>query len=105
MKVIKTTDKYTFYQDGNDYILALGEIKKGDDTTTGLLFEKVEDVKGATVRALCGCTIVEKNIISENSFSIQVKYTQCDPTYSKVVIINEGKPNGFKIRIKGSCKI
>ena len=31
MKITKLTDKYTFYQDGNDYILTLGEIKKGDN--------------------------------------------------------------------------
>ena len=104
MKVKKTTEKYLFYQDGNDYILNLGEIKKGEDTTTELLFEEVEDVKRTSVRALCGCTLVEKNILNENSFSIKVKYTHCETTYSKVVIVNEGKPNAFKIKIKGSCK-
>lgn len=104
MKVRKTTEKYLFYQDGNDYILNLGGIKKGEDTTTELLFEEVEDVKRASVVAKCGCTLVEKNILNENSFSIKVRYTHCENTFTKIVVINEGKPNAFKIRIKGSCK-
>lgn len=104
MKVKKTTEKYLFYQDGNDYILNLGEIKKGDDTTTELLFEEVEDVKSTSVVAKCGCTLVEKNILSANSFSIKVKYTHCELTFTKVVVVNEGKKDSFKVRIKGSCK-
>lgn len=105
MKVTKTTEnKYLFYQDGNNYILNLGEIKKGDDTTTELLFEDVDNPEKVTVRAVCGCTTTNKKIISSTSFSLNIKYTRCENPIDKTIVINEGKPNGLKIRIKGSCK-
>ena len=103
MKITKITDKYTFYQEGNDYILALGEIKKGDDTTTQLLFEEVEDVKFLTINSTCGCSTVERKEIDKNILSIKVKYKNCDPTFSKVInCIKKKKP--YKIKIKGICK-
>ena len=103
MKVSKTTDKYTFYQDGNDYILTLGEIKKGDDTTTELLFEEVEDVTKLSVNKTCNCTILGREEIDKHTLKIAVKYTNCDPTFSKVInCVNNKEP--FKIKIKGSCK-
>lgn len=103
MKVSKTTEKYTFYQDGSDYILTLGEIKKGDDTTTELLFEDVEDVTKLSVNKTCGCTTLGREEINKNTLKIAVKYTNCDPTFSKVINCVNNK-EVFKIRIKGSCK-
>lgn len=103
MKVKKTTEKYLFYQDGNDYILNLGEIKKGDDTTTELLFEEVEDVTKLILNKTCGCTTLGREEINNNTLKIAVKYTNCDTTFSKVInCVNNKEP--FKIRIKGSCK-
>ena len=104
MKVSKTTEKYLFYQDGSNYILNIGEIKNGEDTTTELLFEEVENVKGTTVTPKCGCTTTDKKVINNTSFSLEVKYTRCENVVDKVIVINEGKASSFKIRIKGSCK-
>ena len=103
MKITKLTDKYTFYQDGNDYILTLGEIKKGDDTTTELLFEEVEDVTKLMVKKTCGCTTLGREEINKNTLKIAIKYTNCDTVFSKVInCMNNKEP--FKIRIKGTCK-
>ena len=104
MKVTKTTEKYLFYQDGNDYILNFGTIKKGEDTTTELLFEEVDNPKSTAISPKCGCTLVDKNIISDNSFSIKVKYTQCETTFTKIVTVNDGKSNSFKIKLSGKCQ-
>ena len=103
MKVKKTTEKYLFYQDGNDYILNLGGIKKGEDTTTELLFEEVESSKNTKLSPKCGCTLVDKNIVSDSSFSAKIKYNGNDPTpFTKIIVVDEGKPSSFKIKIKGT---
>jgi len=103
MKVSKITEKYLFYKDGNDYILNLGDIKKGDDTTTELLFEEVEDVKRLAINSTCGCTTADRNEIDSGTLSVKIKYNNCDPTFSKVLTCSNNK-EAFKIKVKGSCK-
>ena len=103
MKITKLTDKYTFYQDGNDYILTLGEIKKGDDTTTELFFEVVEDVTKLMVKKTCGCTTLGREEINKNTLKVSIKYTNCDYPISKTVICQNNKET-FKILIKGTCR-
>jgi len=105
MKISKITDNnYTFYQEGDDYALLLGAIKKGEDTTTELLFEDIENVNKLSVGSTCQCTVADKKVIDDHTVSIKVKYKDCDATFSKVLV---GNNNGkqFKIRIKGTCKI
>lgn len=104
MKVSKLGDRYLFYQDGADYILGLGTIKRGEDTTTEILFEDVENPKSVTVVAKCGCTATNKEVLSNNSFSVKIKYKECETTFSKTVVINEGRADSFKIKIKGLCR-
>ena len=103
MKVKKTTEKYLFYQDGSDYILNLGEIKKGEDTTTELLFEEVEDVKRLAINSTCGCTSADRKEIDKNTLSVKIKYKNCDPTFTKVLSCSNNK-EVFKIRVKGVCR-
>lgn len=104
MQVKKITDnKYTFYQNGEDYILNLGSISRGEDTTTELLFEKVEDVDKLVINSTCGCTTTEKNKIDKNTISIKVKYSNCDSTFSKVLVCSNNG-SSFKIIIKGLCR-
>lgn len=103
MKVSKTTEKYTFYQDGDDYILNLGEIKKGEDTTTELLFEEVENVNKLFINSTCGCASADRKEIDKNTLSVMIKYKNCDPTFTKVLSCLNNK-KAFKIRVKGSCK-
>lgn len=105
MKVTKTTkNDYLFYQDGVNYILNIGTIKKGDDTTTELLFEDVVNPQKVSVRVACGCTTVNKTILSQSSFSLAVKYTRCETSIDKTIVINEGKSDSIKIKIKGKCQ-
>lgn len=105
MKVKKITEnKYTFYQNGNDYILNLGAMLRGEDTTTELLFEEVVNPQSVTVVAKCGCTATNKEVLSPTSFSVKVKYKECETSFSKIVVINEGKVDSFKIKITGSCR-
>lgn len=103
MKVRKTTEKYLFYQDGNDYILNLGGIKKGEDTTTELLFEEVENVKNLSVKKTCGCTTLGREEVDKNTLKILIKYTHCENPISKTVVCQNNKES-FKIKIKGSCR-
>jgi len=63
-----TDNKYTFYQNGEDYILNLGSIVRGEDTTTELLFENVEDVDKLVINSTCGCTSADRNKIDNNLF-------------------------------------
>ncbi len=103
MRVIKkTNNKYLFYQDGNDYILNLGAIKKGEDTSTELLFEDVEDLKKLSVSATCACTVADRNEIDAHTLSVKIKYKNCDSTFSKVLNCVNNKEK-FLIRIKGTC--
>ena len=103
MKVSKTSDKYLFYQDGENYILSLGEIKKGEDTTTDILFEDVEDIKLLTVKKTCGCTVLDRNEIDKHTLKVSIKYTNCEYPISKTVICQNNKET-FKILIKGTCR-
>jgi hypothetical protein len=105
MKITKLTkNTYLFYKEGEDYILNLGQIKKGEDTTTELLFEEVGNADTTKVSPKCGCTAVDRKKIDSTSFSIKIKYANCDSTFTKIVAINEGKTGGFKIKIKGTCR-
>ena len=104
MKVSKTTEKYILHQEGNNYILNTGEIKNGDDTTTELLFEEVVNPDKTTVRATCGCTTTNKKVIDSSSFTLNVKYTRCENVIDKTIVINEGKADTLKIKIKGTCR-
>lgn len=104
MKVKKLTEKYLFYQEGVDYILNLGSINKGEDTTTELLFEGVNSPQKTTIKPKCGCTVVDKVILDSNSFSIKIKYTQCETIFTKIIVINEGTQEAYKIKIKGGCR-
>lgn len=105
MKITKITgNNYTFYQEGNDYVLSLGSIKRGEDTTTEILFEEVESSENTKLSPKCGCTLVDKNIINDTSFSAKIKYTGNDSTFSKIIVINENTPLQFKIKIKGTTK-
>ncbi len=104
MKITKLTENnYQFYQDGNDYVLALGAIKKGENTETELLFEGIDDIRKLSINSTCGCTSTDRKVIDEHTVSVKVKYKECDASFSKVLACNDNG-NPFKIRVKGTCK-
>ena len=77
----------------------MGAITQGEDTSTELLFQEVENVGGTTISPKCGCTTTDRKAISSSSFSITLKYNNCDASFTKVVAINEVKSSAFKIKI------
>jgi len=104
MEIVKTTEKYKFYQEGVNYILELGDIKNGENTTTELLVTGIEDSNLLQVVAHCGCTTTDKQLIDKNTQSIKISYTQCDPSFAKILEI---KYKGVKlgtIKLKGKCQ-
>lgn len=99
MKIEKLTDKYEFLQDGEDYILNLGKIVKGEDTSTDLLFS---DTNKLVLNSTCGCTVLNKIDLGDNKVKYKIKYNNCDSSFSKVLNCSNGGKS-FKIRIKGQC--
>jgi trehalose-6-phosphatase len=97
-----TTDKYMIYQEGGDYILNLGMIKKGDDTTTNLMFEDLKNSATLNVRPTCGCTVVEKEVLTSTSAKAKVKYNDCVSSFSKTMTCSADGIY-FNIKIKGTC--
>lgn len=105
MKVEKlTNNSYDFYKEGHNYILDIGLKKRGDNTTTELLFTDVGDVNNIKLKAYCGCTTTERNNLTKNSFKEAVSYNNCDSSFSKVIGVLENNKEIFKIKIKGKCQ-
>ena len=100
MTIKKTTDKYDFYQEDNYYVLDLGNIKKGEDTTTVLLFEDINNLKVTTT---CGCTATDKKELGDNKVEYKVSYNKCESTFSKTLNCENNNTN-FLIKIKGKCQ-
>ncbi len=100
MQITKKTEKYNFYQEGKDYILNLGSIKRGEDTTTVLHFQ---NTNGLTVNSTCGCTVADKKQLEDGSIEYSIKYKNCDSSFSKILNCYNNKEN-FKIKIKGTCQ-
>lgn len=100
MEVIKLTDKYDFYQEGNDYILNLGQITSGEDTKTELLFKGFTDL---TLSATCGCTVADKEKRTDGTTVYSITYNQCSPSFSRV-LVGKSKEKQFKLKVKGVCK-
>lgn len=103
MEITKTTEKYSFYKEGSDYILDLGNIKRAEDRTTELLFTGVEDANQISIHPQCGCTSSDKKVIDENSLSVKLNYKNCDPTFAKIVEIKYKNVKIGLIKIKGAC--
>lgn len=97
MQVTKKTDKYTLLKDGSNYILNLGQIKKGDDTTTVLLFEGFTDLN---LKGGCSCVTKTKKEIGNGDVEYTIKYTLCEKTITKTLTCNK---NNITIKIIGSC--
>ena len=97
MKITKTTEKYDFYQEEDYYVLNLGEIKKGEDTTTHLL---LEGYKNPTLVGGCSCVSKSKEVLNEGQVKYILKYTLCERDINKTL---NDKENNINIKIKGSC--
>lgn len=104
MQIKKISTNYNFYQDGANYILNLGEIKNGDDTTTELIISEVEDLKKVLVKSTCGCTVVTPVIKSDSTVSVKVKYNECASSFAKILEVYYNNVKTGIIKITGKCK-
>lgn len=104
MEIQKVTEKYSFYKEGADYILDLGLIKRAENRTTELLISGVEDSNLLTIHPSCGCTASEKTVIDINNLSVKLNYKDCDPTFSKTVVIKYKNVKIGLIKLKGKCQ-
>lgn len=104
MEIKKVTDKYDFYQDGANYILNLGEIKNGEDTTTELIISGVENIALANISSTCGCSTTNKTILSNGTASVKVKYKECASSFAKVLEITYNNVKTGIIKITGKCR-
>lgn len=104
MEIQKTTVKYNFYKlDDKDYVLELGAIKRGENTKTDLLITGIEDSSLLEIAKTCGCTSTDKTIVDKNTQKVSITYNQCDPSFSKVMLIKYRNVEIGKIKIKGQC--
>lgn len=100
MEIKKITEKYNFYKDGDNYILHLGSITRGENTKTELLFSNVESLE---VNSTCGCTVAEKTVIDKTTQKYTISYNNCDSSFSKVLSC-KNKEKNFLIKIQGVCR-
>lgn len=104
MEIKKISEKYDFYQEGANYVLNLGGIKNGEDTTTELNVSGLEDTKLFQIRSTCGCTVVTPVVKEDMSISVKVKYNNCDSSFTKVLEVLYNNVKVGIIKIKGTCR-
>jgi len=98
MKITKITDKYSFYKEGEGYILNLGTIRKGEDTKVELLFEGFE---GLNLKGGCSCVTKTKTDLEEGKVKYTLKYTLCERDIIKTLTCTK---NNINIKIIGKCR-
>ncbi len=102
MNIEKLTEKYTLAKEGTTWFLYLGSIKKGEDTTTKLLFTDV-DSSTFNLKPTCGCLAKEQKIIDDKTVEVSVSYNQCDNPFKKTFQIkNNGKIT--ELKLQGTCR-
>lgn len=103
MKIQKITNKFTSYLEGNDYIVDLGFVNRGDDTSVILSINGVEDTNLLTIHPRCGCTASNQEN-KETEVLVTLRYKDCDPTFSKVVEVRYSNIVIGLIKIRGRCQ-
>lgn len=103
MEIKKTSEKYNFYKEDKDYVLDLGRIKRGENTKTDLLITGLEDSSLFEIKAVCGCTSTDKEIVDKSTQKVSITYNQCDSSFAKVMIIKYKNLEIGKIKVKGLC--
>lgn len=103
MKLKKITENnYNLYKEADYYVLALGAIKRGEDTETEIEISGV-DASNVTVSGTCGCTAVKNETVNDSTVRTKIKYKDCDRSFTKTVrIVENGKVTLLKI--KGTCQ-
>lgn len=104
MEIIKTTNKYDFYTEGEEYVLDLGTIKRAENRETEFLVTGIEDSKLLTIKGSCGCVSTKLEIIDKNTVKGTINYTDCEASILKLAILKYSGVKINQIKIKGSCQ-
>lgn len=97
-----TENNYNLYKEADYYVLALGAIKKGDDTETEIEILDV-DAKNVAVVGTCGCTAINNTVVDDRTYRTKIKYKDCDTVIAKTVKITENGKTTI-LKIKGTCQ-
>ena len=97
-----TENNYNLYKEADYYVLALGAIKRGENTETEIEISGV-DAKNVTVNGTCGCTAVKNETVNESTVRTKIKYKDCDRSFTKTVRIVENSKVTL-LKIKGTCQ-
>jgi hypothetical protein len=103
MKIEKISeDNFTLQQQGEEYVLLMGEITRDTPRPFTIKISEVEDSSKVAIDPKCGCTSSERTIIDSNTLTTTITYKNCDTSFKKtVVIINNKKTTNLKIQ--GTC--
>ena len=97
-----TENNYNLYKESDYYVLALGAIKRGENTETEIEISDV-DAKNVSIVTTCGCTVANSTMVDDKTYRTKIKYKDCDRSFTKTVrIVENGKVTLLKI--KGTCQ-
>ncbi len=103
MEVIKTSEKYNFYKEGEKYILDLGKKKRAEDTPTEFLISGLEDSKLFSIKGSCGCVTTKIEVIDQNTIKASIRYTECESKIVKFAVLKYQGVRINEIKIIGTC--
>lgn len=103
MEIEKISNKYTFYEEGSDYVLDLGTIKRAENRETEFLITGIEDSKSLTIKGSCGCVSTRIEILDKNTVKANINYTDCESKIAKLAVLKYKGVKVKEIKIKGSC--
>ena len=102
MKVEKLTEEFTLTEEGNNYILDYGTIKRNVPVTTKFRFTETDN-KNFTVTRTCGCSIVENKKIDDTTYETAITYDAGNTTINKTIVITNGKERK-ELKLKGQTE-
>lgn len=102
MNIEKLTEEYTLTEEGNNYILNYGTIKRNIPVTIKFRFTET-DSKNFSVRVTCGCSLAENKKIDDTTHETTLTYNAGNETINKTVIITNGKQRK-ELKLKGQTE-
>lgn len=104
MRLEKITEAFTLYEAEGNYILDLGNFKKGAETKTKIRISEI-DSDNFTLVAKCGCTATNLQIVDKTTVEADIIYNNCETSFSKTVELIQNKRKLKELKIKGKCQL
>lgn len=104
MEIRKISEKYNFYQDGAQYVIDFGNVKRAEDKSATIEITGVEEAGLLELGKTCGCTTIGKTLVNKTTAQFKLAYTDCSKEFNKVVVINYDKKKLTTINLKGKCQ-